>query len=31
MIEFNHVSKTFGDHQAVNDLNLRFSEGSFRC
>ncbi|PXV29510.1 ABC transporter ATP-binding protein, partial [Salmonella enterica subsp. enterica serovar Newport] len=22
MIEFNHVSKTFGDQQAVSDLNL---------
>ncbi|KCU93720.1 ABC transporter ATP-binding protein [Salmonella enterica subsp. enterica serovar Cerro str. FSL R8-0235] len=29
MIEFNHVSKTFGDQQAVSDLNLHFSEGSF--
>ncbi|HFZ8994144.1 TPA: ABC transporter ATP-binding protein [Citrobacter freundii] len=29
MIEFNHVSKTFGTHKAVNDLNLNFREGSF--
>ncbi|CBG88991.1 ABC transporter ATP-binding protein [Citrobacter rodentium] len=29
MIEFNHVSKTFGQQRAVNDLNLHFKEGSF--
>lgn len=29
MIEFSHVSKTFGAHKAVNDLNLHFREGSF--
>ncbi|CAM6386623.1 ATP-binding protein [Citrobacter sedlakii] len=29
MIEFNHVSKTFGEQRAVNDLNLHFKEGSF--
>lgn len=29
MIEFNHVSKTFGGQRAVNDLNLHFKEGSF--
>ena len=29
MIEFNHVSKTFGQQNAVNDLNLHFREGSF--
>ncbi|CAH6014256.1 Glycine betaine uptake system ATP-binding protein YehX [Citrobacter koseri] len=29
MIEFSHVSKTFGAQKAVNDLNLHFREGSF--
>lgn len=29
MIEFSHVCKTFGEHRAVNDLNLHFTEGSF--
>ena len=29
MIEFSHVSKTYGQQTAVNDLNLHFREGSF--
>ncbi|HBC8589055.1 TPA: ABC transporter ATP-binding protein [Citrobacter koseri] len=29
MIEFSHVSKTFGAQKVVNDLNLHFREGSF--
>lgn len=29
MIEFCHVSKTFGEQRAVDDLNLHFQEGSF--
>lgn len=31
MIEFSHVSKQFGTQKAVNDLNLNFQEGAFRC
>ncbi len=31
MIEFSHVSKLFGTQKAVNDLNLNFQEGVFRC
>ena len=29
MIEFRHVSKTYGQQKAVDDLNLRLGEGSF--
>lgn len=29
MIEFRHVSKTYGQQTAVDDLNLRLGEGSF--
>ncbi|MDA8478856.1 ABC transporter ATP-binding protein [Citrobacter sp. Awk 4] len=29
MIEFSHVSKSFGEQKAVSDLNLHFREGSF--
>ena len=29
MIEFSHVSKAFGEHKAVSDLNLHIKEGSF--
>lgn len=29
MIEFSHVSKTFGEQKAVRDLNLHIREGSF--
>ena len=29
MIEFRHVSKTYGQHRAVDDLNLQLGEGSF--
>ncbi|HAT6804254.1 TPA: ATP-binding cassette domain-containing protein [Citrobacter freundii] len=29
MIEFSHVSKAFGEHNAVSDLNLHIKEGSF--
>ncbi|STI85078.1 ABC transporter ATP-binding protein [Escherichia coli] len=31
MIEFSHVSKLFGAQKAVNDLNLNFRKGVFRC
>lgn len=29
MIEFSHVNKAFGEHNAVRDLNLHIREGSF--
>ena len=29
MIEFRHVSKTYGQQKAVDDLNLQSGEGSF--
>ena len=29
MIEFRHVSKTYGQQKAVDDLNLQLGEGSF--